>query len=386
MLTSSASNQTGAALGATAFHVIGPVGVVAVRQLVTALVLTPIVRPKLNALRKDQWWPVLGLVVVFSVMNLALYAAIDRIGLGLAVTLEFLGPLGVAIASSRRVIDFLCATLAGVGVVVLTNPGPNTDLIGIALALTAAASWAAYILLNRTLGQRLPGLQGTATAALLTAAAWTPIAVVWFLGHTPTVTAIMLAVACGLLSSIVPYVADLHALRRIPPQIFGTFTSINPVWAALAGLILLRQQLAANEWVGIGIIVASNLVVSIRGLRSPHAGRREGGAPSSPSKEAGTRCGKAHATRARAHRRRVTMPVESTSQSPHGAGDRDWRRGRLADVDLRRRPGGRSSDWRGNCPPARRPKLRRAASSILPGRGALRGRPGRTRMVRVAAA
>lgn len=277
MLVSSASNQTGAALGATAFPIIGPVGVVAVRQLVTALVLTPIVRPNLKVLRREQWWPVLGLVVVFSIMNLSLYAAIDRVGLGLAVTLEFLGPLGVAISSSRRLIDFFCAILAGIGVVILTNPGPSADLIGIALALTAAASWAAYILLNRAVGQRLPGLQGTATAALLTAAVWAPIALVWFLGHTPTAKAILLAIACGLLSSIIPYVADLQALRRITPQMFGTFTSINPVWAALAGLIMLGQQLAANEWGGIGIIVVSNIVVSIRGLRSQHASNEEHG-------------------------------------------------------------------------------------------------------------
>ncbi|WP_345510704.1 hypothetical protein [Streptomyces yanii] len=131
MLTSSASNQTGAALGALAFPAIGPVGVVAVRQFVTAIVLTPIVRPNLRGLRKDQWWPILGLVVVFSVMNLSLYAAIDRIGLGLAVTLEFLGPLTVAIASSRRVLDIACAVLAGAGVLVLTNPGPTADIIGI---------------------------------------------------------------------------------------------------------------------------------------------------------------------------------------------------------------------------------------------------------------
>src|SRR3954454_1724648 len=102
MLTSAASNQTGAALGAMAFPTIGPVGVVAVRQFVTAIVLTPIVRPRFRGLRKDQWWSILGLALVFSVMNLSLYAAIDRIGLGLAVTLEFLGPLTVAIVSSRR--------------------------------------------------------------------------------------------------------------------------------------------------------------------------------------------------------------------------------------------------------------------------------------------
>ena len=142
MLASSASNQAGAALGAMAFPTIGPVGVVA----------SPPVRhrprpdadratPKFRGLRRDQWWPILGLVVVFSVMNLSLYAAIDRIGLALAVTLEFLGPLTVAIASSRRVLDLACAVLAGVGVVVLTNPGPTTDVLGIALALLAATAW-----------------------------------------------------------------------------------------------------------------------------------------------------------------------------------------------------------------------------------------------------
>ena len=268
MLASSASNQTGAALGALAFPTIGPVGVVAVRQFVTALVLTPIVRPRLRGLRQDQWWPVLGLVVVFSVMNLSLYAAIERIGLGLAVTLEFLGPLAVAIASSRRALNIACAALAGIGVVVLTNPGPTADLIGIALALLAALAWGSYILLNRTLGQRLPGLQGTAVASLVTAAAWTPIAVTWFAFHAPTAAAIALAVACGLMSSIAPYVADLLALRRVPAQMFGTFTSINPVWAALAGWLLLHQALELNEWIGIGLIVISNVVISARAFTS----------------------------------------------------------------------------------------------------------------------
>jgi inner membrane transporter RhtA len=268
MLASSASNQTGAALGALAFPTIGPVGVVAVRQFVTALVLTPIVRPRLRGLRQDQWWPVLGLVVVFSVMNLSLYAAIERIGLGLAVTLEFLGPLTVAIASSRRALNIACAALAGIGVVVLTNPGPTADLIGISLALLAALAWGSYILLNRTLGQRLPGLQGTAVASLVTAAAWTPIAVTWFAFHAPTAAAIALAVACGLMSSIVPYVADLLALRRVPAQMFGTFTSINPVWAGLAGWLVLHQALDLNEWIGIGLIVISNVAISARAFTS----------------------------------------------------------------------------------------------------------------------
>ena len=273
MLASSASNQAGAALGAMAFPAIGPVGVVAVRQLVAALVLTPVVRPRLRDLRPDQWWPVLGLVVVFSVMNLSLYAAIDRIGLALAVTLEFLGPLTVAIAGSRRVLDVAGAVVAGAGVVVLTDPGPTTDIAGIGLGLLAAAAWGCYILLNRTLGQRLPGLHGTAVAGLVTAAAWIPVTVVWFAFHLPTAAAVALAVACGLMSSIAPYVADLLALRRIPAPMFGTFTSINPVWAALSGWLLLHQALDLGEWIGIGLIVVSNVAISARGLTTRRSSR-----------------------------------------------------------------------------------------------------------------
>lgn len=264
MLGGSVSNQAGAALGALAFPVIGPVGVVAVRQLVTAAVLVPTVRPRFRGLNRGQWLPVLGLTIVFSVMNLALYAAIERIGLGLAVTLEFLGPLAVAIAGSRRAVDLGCAILAGLGVVVLTSPGPTTDVIGIALGLIAAVAWGAYILLNRSIGQRLPGLHGTALASAVTAGLWVPVAAVWFTVHPPALVAVLLAAACGILSSIVPYVTDIGALRRIPAPIFGTISSVSPVWAALVGWLILHQALAPNEWIGIALIVVGNALVSLR--------------------------------------------------------------------------------------------------------------------------
>lgn len=270
MLVSSLSSQTGAALGALAFGAIGPVGVVAIRQLIAAALLVPSVRPQFRGLTRGQWLPILGLTVVFSVMNLCLYAAVERIGLGPAVTLEFLGPLTVAIFSSRRSLDVGCAILAGVGVVVLTNPGPATDVLGIGFGLIAAVAWGVYILLNRRLGQVLPGLQGVAVASGVTASLWLPVAVVWFVMHPPTAYALLLAAACGLLSSVIPYAADLAALRRIPASMFGTFTSINPVWAALVGWVVLQQSLTSSEWAGIGLIVVSNAVVSIpvrRGLR-----------------------------------------------------------------------------------------------------------------------
>ncbi|WP_225735831.1 EamA family transporter [Gulosibacter chungangensis] len=142
---------------------------------------------------------------------------------------------------------------------------PRHSQVG--LALLAAAAWAAYILLNRSLGRQLPGLQGTAAASVLTAAAWTPIAAVWFVFHLPTAESILLAVACGVLSSVIPYAADLLSLRRVPASVFSTLTSVNPVWAALAGWILLQQALQLYEWVGIGLIVLSDALVSASGLR-----------------------------------------------------------------------------------------------------------------------
>lgn len=268
VLSSTASNQTGAALGALSFPVIGPLGVVAVRQLVTAAVLAPLVRPRFRGLRRDQWLPIVGLVVVFSVMNLGLYTAVERIGLGLAVTLEFLGPLTVAIAGSRRVLHACCAVLAGIGVITLTDPGPTTDVLGVAAALLAAVAWGCYILLNRSVGQRLPGLQGTAVASTMTALVWLPIAAVWFAVHPPTAAALALAAGCGLLSSVVPYVADVQTLRRIPAHLFGTLSSISPVWAVLAGLVFLGQALDLREWVGVLLIVVSNVLVSLTAGRT----------------------------------------------------------------------------------------------------------------------
>lgn len=104
-------------------------------------------------------------------------------------------------------------------------------------------------------------------ASAVTASLWLPIAALWFLTHPPTLTALLLATACGFLSSIVPYVAELQAQRRITASLFGTFTSVNPVWAALAWLILMQQAIDIHEWIGIALIVASNIIVSVRGLR-----------------------------------------------------------------------------------------------------------------------
>ncbi|MFJ9779728.1 EamA family transporter [Amycolatopsis sp. NPDC101161] len=274
MTGSGLSNQVGAAVAALAFPQLGPAGVVAVRQWVAAVVLLATARPRLRAFTAAQWRLVLALALVFGTMNLSLYSAVDRVGLGLAVTLEFLGPLAVALAGSRRRGDLLGALVAAVAVVVLVRPRPSTDYLGIGLALLAAACWASYILLNRAVGARIPGVAGSAAAAGVSGLAYVPVGVVAMLTHRPDLGAVLAAVTAGVLSSAVPMLADLLTLRRVPAPVFGTVMSVNPVLAALVGWVVLGQRLDALSWAAIAVIVAVNVLAVIR----PAAP-----APSSPS-------------------------------------------------------------------------------------------------------
>ena len=258
MLTSGLSNQVGAAIGSLAFPAIGPLGVVTVRQYVAAVVLVAVGRPRLRTFTRAQWWPVLALAAVFATMNLSLYTAIDRIGLGLAVTLEFLGPLGVALAGARRRLDLGCASLAAVGAVVLMRPQPSADYLGMGLALLAAGCWASYILLNRVVGRRLPGAEGAAAAAGMSGLAFLPVGAILAVHQPLTGHAVGYAVVAGLLASAVPYLADLFTLRRVPARAFGLFMSVNPVFAALVGWIGLRQPVSWTEWGSIAAIVTAN--------------------------------------------------------------------------------------------------------------------------------
>ena len=275
MLGSALSNQLGAATGALAFPGIGPAGVVAVRQWVAAIVLLAAGRPRIRRFTWPQWWPVLLLALVFATMNLTLYTAISRIGLGLAVTLEFLGPLAVALAASRRRADLLCAVVAGAGVVCLLRPKPTTDYFGLALGLAAAACWAAYILLNRLIGARLPGAEGPGAAAALSGLLYLPIGALVFTHRTLTPKALLCAGAAGLLSSVVPFLVDMLALRKVPTQFFGVFMSVHPVMAALVGWVVLHQRLPLVDWFAIAAIVAANAasaLATVPGWRGRRAG------------------------------------------------------------------------------------------------------------------
>ena len=264
---SAAANQLGAATAALAFPVLGPVGVVAIRQWIAAGVLLATVRPRVTTFTRRQWGPVIALALIFGTMNVTLYSAIDRIGLGLAVTIEFLGPLSVALLASRRALDIGCAIAAAGGVLVLARPRATADYVGILLALAAAACWAGYIHANRAVGTRVPGSAGAATAAGISALLYVPIGAWVLASHSVTSVAIGRAAVAGLLCSAIPMTCDLLALRQVSARFYGVFTSIQPVLAAVVGLVILGQSLALPDWLAITAIVAANAVSVSSGER-----------------------------------------------------------------------------------------------------------------------
>lgn len=260
------SVQVGAAIGATIFPLVGPAGVVALRQAVAAVALIAVARPRVRELRWTSIRPAVALGLVLVVMNLTLYGAVERIGLGLAVTLEFLGPLAVALLGSRRRLDLACAVIAGAGVVLLTGTVPGLDPLGILLGFTAAAAWAAYILLSQRAGRTMPGIHGTAIASVVAAILTSPLLVFALLGLEPgeLVHVVAVGLAAGILSSALPYSIDLLVLRRIPRQLFGVLQSVHPAAAAVAGLLVLGQTLGAWQVAGLVLITAGNVVAVSR--------------------------------------------------------------------------------------------------------------------------
>ena len=279
-----ASVQVGAAIGATIFPLVGPGGVVALRQAFAAITLLAVARPRPRDLTWRSVRPALLLGLVLVTMNLGVYGAIDRIGLGLAVTLEFLGPLALALAGSRRRLDLLCAAMAGLGVVLLTGTVPGIDPVGVLLALVAAASWAAYIVLSRRAGRTLPGVQGTALASLLAAVLTSPLLVMALVGLAPEqlLHVVVVGLATGILSSAIPYSIDLIVLRRMSQQLFSVLQSVQPAAAALAGLVILGQALAAWQLVGLGLISLGNVIAVSRPARSAAAPEPPSSPGSSP--------------------------------------------------------------------------------------------------------
>lgn len=253
------SVQTGAAVATKLFDELGPVGTVMLRLVLSALVLIALWRPSLRAFREGGRRDAVLLGVALAGMNTSFYLALDRIPLGIAVTLEFVGPLGIAIAASRQRRDLVWAGLAAAGIVLLSPaPGGDIDAVGAALALLAGAFWATYIVFSQRVGSSFPGGSGLALAMTLAAILVLPAGVAE--GGSALLRPELLAAgfAVAILSSAIPYSLELEALRRLPRGTFGVLMSLEPAAAATVGFLVLDQGLAAHELVAIGLVVAAS--------------------------------------------------------------------------------------------------------------------------------
>jgi inner membrane transporter RhtA len=260
VLASIVSVQCGAALATTLFDEIGTAGAVFLRAGFGALVLLAVTR---GAPLRVREWPhrdVLLLGGAVAAVNLVFYAALDRLPLGIAVTLEFVGPLGVAIAASHRRRDLVWALLAAIGIVLLSDGtgGESVDVLGIALALTAGAFWGAYIVLSDRVGDLAPGASGATMAAVLSALIVAPLGLAQGGGELFTPAHLAIGAAVGVLSTAVPYVFEIEALRRLPRAVFGVLMSLEPAVAAAIGFFALSQGLDAIEVVAIALVVIAS--------------------------------------------------------------------------------------------------------------------------------
>jgi inner membrane transporter RhtA len=253
------SVQVGAAIAKDLFPLVPPTAMVWLRLVTSAVILVLVARPRLGGRSAADWRMALGFGVSLMVMNWAIYQSFARIPLGIAVTIEFLGPLAVAVIGSRRPRDLVWVVLAGAGVAILGLAPGDLTLAGVLFALLAGAAWAAYILLSAGTGRRWPGISGLAVASVVGAVVLAPPAVVEAGAGLLDAKVLLLGLAIGLLSSVIPYSLELKALRRIPPRVFGVLMSLEPAAAALAAMVILSEFLTPLQWVAVGCVVAASV-------------------------------------------------------------------------------------------------------------------------------
>lgn len=253
------SVQLGAAIAKGLFGEISPTAMVWLRLLTSAVVLAAAARPRFAGRSRRDWLVVLGFGASLATMNWAIYQSISRIPLGIAVTIEFIGPLTLAVLGSRRLHDLLWVVLAGVGVALLGFQRTGLDLPGVLYALLAGAAWAAYILLSASTGRRWAGFDGLAVASIVAAAAMTLPALLTAGPRLWDDRVLLIGALVGLLSSVIPYSCELVALRSLRPAVFGILMSLEPAAAALAAIVVLREHLSPLQWLAIACVVAASI-------------------------------------------------------------------------------------------------------------------------------
>ena len=267
MLVGILSVQFGAGVAKSLFDEVSPTLIVWLRLVTSAVVLVALARPALRRRTPRDWLVVVGFGASLGVMNWAIYQSFARIPLGIAVTVEFVGPLTLAVLGSRRPRDLLWVALAAVGVGLLGLERGHVTVAGVLFALLAGAAWATYILLSARTGRRWPGLDGLAVASVVATLLLTPAALRSGGSDLADGRILLLGAAVGLLSSVIPYSCELVALRSLPPAVFSILMSLEPAAAALAGIVVLGEFLAPVQWMAMACVV----VASVGATRSGRA-------------------------------------------------------------------------------------------------------------------
>jgi len=264
------SVQFGAAVAKDLFDEVTPTMMTWLRLASSALILGALARPALRGRTRSDWLVVCGYAVSLGTMNWAIYQSFARIPLGVAVTIEFVGPLTLAVLGSRRPRDLAWAALAAVGVLLLGLEPGRVTLAGVAFALLAAAAWAAYILTGSRTGRAWQGLDGLAVASLMSAGLLAVPALYDDPGAVGDPRILLIGALVGLLSSVIPYSCELTALRTIQPRTFSILMSLEPAAAALAAAVVLRELLTPLQLVAMACVIAASIGAT-RGIVEPVA-------------------------------------------------------------------------------------------------------------------
>ncbi len=270
VLASISSVQVGAAWATTIFHQVGASGACLLRLAAASVVLMVAGRPNLRSFSSRQWLWAAMLGLVLAGMNLTFYHAISRIPLGTAVTIEFIGPLLVALAGSRRLRDVIWALLAAAGIVALCHGiASGTNAEGIVLAAIAGLLWAAYILVQAQVGKSFSDGAGLAFAMTAAAVVALPFGVASGSSRLVVPGTLAVGVAVGMLSSAIPYSLELRALRSLSTATFGVLMSLEPAFAALAGAVVIGQAITLRDGIGIGLVCVASLGASLTSRTPP---------------------------------------------------------------------------------------------------------------------
>ncbi len=256
------SVQFGAGISKGLFAVIPPVGMVFLRLCTSSLILLAFARPRWRGRPASDWWPVLALGGVLGAMNWSIYEAMARIPLGVAVTIEFTGPLLLAASASRRPRDLLWVGLAAVGIALFGAERTRLDLAGFGLAATAGACWAIYIVATAATGRRWAGVDGLAVASTIATLGVAPFAIHAAGARLLEPRLVASGALVGLLSSVIPYSLEMIALRTLSPRVFGILMSLEPAVAAAVAALLLREWLTPLQLLAMASVIAASVGAS----------------------------------------------------------------------------------------------------------------------------